>query len=354
MNNRPTVFPLGAAALGWLRQGGRPTRAGWAQRILYGWRGWWFERNLSLQRYLNPASPVPEDPVFILGMWRSGTTFMHDLLGACPEMICPATWQCMSPDSFRLSMPPVRTKTQTRPMDGFTIDALSPQEDEFALLALGVPSVYRGFLDPRRLPELACWLDPEAWSKDSPVCWMDAWQEFLAGVANGSACRLLLKSPNHAFRIRALTDAFPAASFIWLVRDPEEVFFSNRKMWIAMFKQYALWEWDTGVLDDFLRQALEATAKCLTQAATTLQPDRLVVVDFRQLTQDPVQSLCSINSRLTLGEWGKMERAVRRVAESKSDYRRETYLGQEIPLGLISAVEQLKAVQDMALSSHGI
>ena len=151
----PVVLPLGRDALAWVQQGGRPTRAGWSRKLLLQWQSFWFERNLTLQNQLPAALPLHRDPLFILGLWRSGTTYLHDLLGACPGMDYPATWQCMSPASFRLQAPPDKGKEFQRPMDGMTIDNLSPQEDEFALLALGVPSVYRGFFDPRRCRNLS-------------------------------------------------------------------------------------------------------------------------------------------------------------------------------------------------------
>jgi len=52
-------------------------------------------------------------------------------------------------------------------------------------------------------------------------------REFLAGVAGGRAGRLLLTSPNHTFRIRALIEAFPGAAYVWAVRDPRQAFLSN-------------------------------------------------------------------------------------------------------------------------------
>ena len=157
--SRPLVFPVGRATRAWLRQGGKPSRAGWSHSLSLSWQGFWFERHLSLQRNLPPTAPLRTDPLFILGLWRSGTTYLHELLGACPGIQSPATWQCLSPATIRLHSPPVAGRAVQRPMDAKRIDALSPQEDEFALLALGVPSVYRGFFDPRRLPELTRWLD---------------------------------------------------------------------------------------------------------------------------------------------------------------------------------------------------
>ncbi len=356
MNSAATVFPLGDEAFSWVQQGGRPTRIGLMQRFLYRWQCYWFERNLSLQRLLQPVStsPLISDPVFILGLWRSGTTFLHNLLGVCPGMICPATWQCMNPSTFRLRPPPLVSKTVQRPMDGFSIDTFSPQEDEFALLALGAPSVYRGFFDPRRIEELAHWLDPDVWTARGSADWVMLWREFLAGVANGKKGRLLLKSPSHTFRIRALLKEFPGATYIWLVRDPEEAFFSNRKMWVSMFEKYALWEWETSRLDEFLRCSYYHAAQCLAYAASAVQKDRLVIVDFDRLMSNPSETIEDINRRLSLGVWSEMKIAVAQTAAGKAEHRKDTYPGETLTPGLVNAVDLLRAVQKTALASHGL
>src|SRR5262249_49299611 len=150
----PAIVPLGREALAWVRRGGKPVRVGRSARLMQRWQALWFERNLGLQRRLFAAPRLVADPVFVLGLWRSGTTYLHELLASCPNLIAPATWQCMNASAFRLRTAPPRGNALARPMDDLPIDAHSPQEDEFALLALGVPSVYRGFFDPRRLPEL--------------------------------------------------------------------------------------------------------------------------------------------------------------------------------------------------------
>jgi len=349
----PTVFPFGRETLLWFRQGGRPDRAGRWLRFLVRWQSFWFERNLALQRRLLPPMSPGTDPVFILGLWRSGTTFLHDLLGACPGMIYPATWQCMSPATFRLRQPPATNKAVARPMDGFTVDTFSPQEDEFALLALGIPSVYRGFFDPRRLDEVSQWLDPGAWVGRSDG-WMEAWRDFLAGVADRKTGRLLLKSPNHTFRIRALLEEFPDASYVWLLRYPEETFFSNRKMWVSMFERYAFWKWEAPQLDEFLGRAFMYAAQCLAYAAGIVPKDRLVVVDFDRLTSDPVETIRAVNRRLSLGSWDEMKNAVTRAAANKADYRKDAYPDQPLTPGLMDAIESLRAAQTAALASHGL
>jgi hypothetical protein len=239
-------------------------------------------------------------------------------------------------------------------MDGFTIDALSPQEDEFALLALGVPSVYRGFVDPRRLPELRRWLQPDAWSRAEPAGWFETWQAFLSDVSSNKAGRLLLKSPTHTFRIRALMQAFPNASYVWIVRDPAEIWHSNHKMWLSMFRTYALWDWDEAVLEDFLQTALCCASRCLSAAVEHLPEDRLAVIDFASLTQTPIECMHALNDRLQLAKWADMLDPVTIKAREFATYRKDSYRHTNFPAEIQSAIDGLWQAHRHALASHGL
>ena len=340
--------------LQWMRKGGRPERGDWRLRFQIGWQTFWFERNLALQHRLPAVVFSGASPVFVLGLWRSGSTFLHELMGACPGMVFPATWQCMSPASFRFRSPPVAHGAVIRPMDGFAISAFSPQEDEFALLALGVPSLYRAFFDPRRLAELAYWLKPESWVVDSPKGWMGVWREFLGGVVDGKAGRLLLKSPGHTFRIQALVEAFPDASYVWLVRDPAELFLSNRKMWSSMFGRYALWNWSLPALDMFLQEAFVSAARCLDYATSALPQNRLAVVEFTQLVGNPAATTDALSVRLDLGDRELYKRSAEATASEKAGYRADTYDGKTLPPVASAGLEKLCVAQRAAISSHGV
>src|SRR5262245_27448077 len=43
---------------------------------------------------------ISQSPLFILGHWRSGTTFLHELLIRDPEHTFPSTYQCFVPHHF--------------------------------------------------------------------------------------------------------------------------------------------------------------------------------------------------------------------------------------------------------------
>ncbi|MGH8218234.1 MAG: sulfotransferase family protein [Steroidobacteraceae bacterium] len=279
----------GARALAdWIRAGGHPKRAPIGHSLRLRWHARWFELNWRTQLSRLADCTLPDDPVFILGLWRSGTTVLHELINACGGWVTPQTWQCFNPSTCFLTGPPRTAASVTRPMDEGRIATFSPQEEEFATLLLGEPSVYRGLIDPRRLVECG----ERLWSSNEGP--MSRWQDFLRGVSSAGAGRLLLKSPSHTFRLPLIRQAFPRALFVWIGRHPGEVLASNHRMWQAMMSAYGLWECPAGELERFLRQAVRACSAVLESSLAEMPPDRMLWVDYDGLQADPVSVLRQI------------------------------------------------------------
>lgn len=272
----------------WIRLGGAPTRAPFGYGLRLKWHAYLFELNWRTQLERIPPGGAPADPLFIVGLWRSGTTVLHELVNACGGWVTPQTWQCFHPSTCFLTGPPAPSAAVKRPMDRGLIAAEGPQEDEFALLLLGEPSLYRGLIDPRRLLECGA----AAWSGEAPG--LERWQEFVRGVAAGSGARLLLKSPGHTFRIPALRKLFPGARFVWIGRHPGEVLASNVRMWTAMTSLYALWDCPQDTLEQFLREAMRACGGVLERCMAEMTREQMLWVDFEALQTDPERVLRQI------------------------------------------------------------
>jgi hypothetical protein len=286
----PAFQPLlGAHALAeWIRRGGRPARAPLGYGLRLRWHARLFELNWRLQLERMPRGGPAADPVFILGLWRSGTTVLHELVNACGGWVTPRTWQCFHPSTCFMTGPPARGGTVKRPMDQGLIAAEGPQEDEFATLLLGEPSIYRGLIDPRRLLECGA----ASWSDDGGD--LARWQQFVQGIAASGGGRLLLKSPGHTFRIPALRRLFPGARFIWIGRHPGEVLASNVRMWTAMMAVYALWDCGDDLLQQFLHEAVGACGRALERCVAEMTREQMLWVDFEALQTDPERVLRQI------------------------------------------------------------
>jgi len=340
--------------LAWLRQ----DRIWMERPALWRWRLSWLAAlgtlNAGLTERLSGTDTAPlDDPVLVVGPWRSGTTVMHELLSAATGLPTPRTWQCMDPCAFRLTGKRGHDRLVARPMDGLAISSDSPQEDEFALLALGVESSYRAFWMPHRLAELSRTLDPSYWLAHAE--WLRPWESFLRGVlatqGGVGATQLILKSPNHSYRIPSILQRFPRSRFVWMARDPTQVFMSNLKMWTSMFETHGITQQGPLELDNFLRLAIGAAAQVLHWCIDHLPADRFVVVPHETLAAQPAATaeaaITCIGLRCAQHKQ-PLQETISRIAGG----RIERYAAA--PGTHAAALRALEDAQRAALHSHGL
>ena len=170
---------------------------------------------------INPA------PLFVLGHWRSGTTFLHELLSTDQRHAAPNGYQCFVSRHFLLSeswLKPVISLLfpEKRPMDDMVLSLDRPQEDEFALYGLTGRSIYGWTIFPANGPVDHEYLSLRNLDTDARAEWIDSWTYFLKSVSYraGPNKRLILKSPAHTARIRTILEVYPKAKFIHIARDP--------------------------------------------------------------------------------------------------------------------------------------
>lgn len=333
-----------ADLLAWLKAGPSWASMSLGTRAQLRWRSAWASLNRRLSEARVADAPALAPPLLIVGPWRSGTTVMHELLTAATGWPTPLTWQCMNATAFQLMPAPREGIRVARPMDGLEISALSPQEDEFALLTLGVDSAYRGFLMPERLAELNPTLDPAYWDAHA-ARWLPRFERFLAGVLATSASpgrRLILKSPNHSFRLPALLRRFPQAQVVWMVRDATTVFHSNSKMWRSMFQEHRLSTGSADALDGFLGTALGRCAEVLNDLRTNLPPGRWVAVEQTALAADPRGTVARVIAQLGLesAPGQALETALARTRQGRIEH-----YGTPVPAAAAPGVSALDRAQ---------
>ena len=344
---RPAFLPAGSALARWLREGPVSTRPRGAALWVYRWKGFWFDANWRRQESLYPASAFEGEGgqrlVFVVGFWRSGTTLLHELLAAAPGMSAPRTFQCMNPSGFRIAATPDAGTAVSRPMDAVRVDAFSPQEDEFVLLARGAPSVYRAWLDPRRWCETVDALEQETWLALPEAKWLADWRTFLAWCMPATATHLVVKSPNHVFRLRAIHRRWPRARFVWTVRDPVDTWQSNRKMWGAMMAMYGLWGTDWEDLDRLLERAMLEYLAALRWAVGALDVRTVACLDFERLSCATAEVLAPLPERLGLGSWHAWRPLLEERMRKSVQHQREKYDGAPaLPAGSELLVAQIR------------
>ena len=273
---------------------------------------------------------IEHDPLFIIGHWRSGTTLLHELMVRDPRHTYPDTYQCFAPNHFlvsrrliawwlRLMMPP------RRPMDAMQIAWDNPQEDEFALCCMGVPSPYLQFAFPNDREAYQPYLDMEDVPPAMVARWKRAFVWFLKCVTLREPKRVVLKSPPHTCRIRILLELFPNAQFVHIVRDPYEVFPSMMKTWRRLSEDQHVQVPRFEGIEDHVLDTFEHMYEVFEQTRDLIDPSRFCELRYEDLTKDPVGQVRMIYDRLGLGEFEEVLPELEKYAAKKADYMKDRY-----------------------------
>lgn len=177
----------------------------------------------------------PDPPIFIVGHWRSGTTLLHNLLHRTGRFATLRTADAINPLGDN---PPDGTiasgmTRQDRGFDRIAMGPEEPQEEEMALAALGLISIFHLVYFPRQATEIfrrSVLL--EGVEPDELEAFAEAYQWIVAKtrLVDGTDRPILFKNPASTARLDFLSRIFPGSRFIHITRHPGAVYHSTGKL----------------------------------------------------------------------------------------------------------------------------
>ncbi len=249
------------------------------------------------------ATTITEPPLFILGFWRSGTTFLHQLLAHDPALAAPETVHLVFPSCslasglFRRIL--AAELPAERVLDGTPQGPDLPEEEEIALAHLGASGLDLGIYFPQRLRQVFA----RAVALEHPADRAAFQRDYLRILRKLTFIhpgrRLVLKNPPNSGRIPVLLELFPAARFIFLARDRTATLASATR-WLKEQHQKALQpisEAQAHADLDFLYQELRARE---ARDRSLIPREHQVDLDFKLLTTAPMAAIEQVYAGLGL------------------------------------------------------
>jgi hypothetical protein len=244
--------------------------------------------------------------VVMIGMGRTGTTILHDLLGQDPRNRVPRTWEvdrpCPPPETATYETDPRIAEVQAG------IDAMDEVHPEFksmhptgARLAqeciriTGAEFASLIFLSQYRLPSYLRWLTNEA-DLTPAYRWHRAFLQLLQSHHRGD--RWVIKSGAHLWALPALLAEYPDASFIQTHRDPMRVIPSISSLFATVRRTSSDQVTVSEVADEWTPAILDALDRSVTARETGLVPaDRVIDVPYEAFLADPISTVAGIYER---------------------------------------------------------
>lgn len=277
-----------------------------------------------------PESAPP--PIFIVGHWRSGTTFLNNILSQSPQFACVSPIATGIPWDFLTIgklMRPLLEKAlpKNRFIDRVSVDPDSPQEDEIALASMQLVSFYHGLYFPKNFTQK---FNKGIFFEDCSNQEIEAWkwsiQHFCKKLQIEHPDRqVLIKNPVYTARIRRLRQIWPNAKFIHIYRNPYRVYQSMLNFYKKLFPELALQPFDHVPISEIVLQSYPKMMQALLEDSSAIPPENFIEFSFEQFEADPIRLLQKTYDQLDLTGWEQVKPAFQEYVDAQKTYRKNQY-----------------------------
>jgi omega-hydroxy-beta-dihydromenaquinone-9 sulfotransferase len=293
--------------------------------------------NTALRLFLNALhgreireTVIERPPLFVIGHWRTGTTLLHELLIRDSRFGFPDMQDCFNPHHAPLTNQLFKKYAgwllpDKRPMDNMPFGWERPQEDEFALALLGLPSTYTDFAFPSHAPTDTGALDLSGLSPQQLARWKRVFVRFLQEVTFRVRKPLVLKSPPHTARVPVLLELFPEAKFVHIVRDPRAVFPSTVNLWKSMARGHGLQAPTCPGIEEKVFREFRTIYDRLEEARPLFKPGQFAELRYEELVRDPVGELAKVYDALGLGGYEDVRPKIDEYQRQNANYETNKY-----------------------------
>jgi hypothetical protein len=269
------------------------------------------------------ARPI-HAPVFITGMPRSGTTFLHRLILQDPSTIGPRLFQLVYPDTSRAGCVGAALRKRWVSLQLTLFRLIAPELNALHPVTVDSPEectditahVFQSlrFDAMYRVPSYNSWLERSGF--------LDAYRfhrRFLQHLdAQLPARRWILKSPDHLFALDDIRKVYPDARLVLVHRDPVRVLASVAKLTEVLRRPFAR-------SVDRIEIGREVSASWLDGARRMrgLSTDGSALhLDYRQIVARPIEAVRAVYRHCDLLLTGEAEERMRSWLRTAANVRR--------------------------------
>lgn len=282
------------------------------------------------KKYNNQVETVKldKDPIFVLGHWRSGTTFLVNLLSLDNQFNYPKIYQVNNPYSFyylskKFSDVLNSKEAIKRPMDNIKISKMSPAEEEFAIAVMSLISSTWGWTFPQNYSYYENYLDFKEVEPRIIQKWKDTHHFFIKKLSLNDKRQLLLKSPGNSAKIKYLLELYPDAKFINIHRNPIEVYKSMQKLFRTTVEKGRFQSIEN--VEDKIISTYKKLYQAYFKDLPLIPNENFIDISFEDLENDKLNLLEQIYSKLKLENFSALKSKILEIEKNKEKYKKNKH-----------------------------
>ena len=273
----------------------------------------WIELATQNRKIINHT--LPQEPIFVLGFYRSGTTYLQQFLlqddrrgyhsvfqMVFPEiMLSSEKWLLPVMESmaklFKMQDPVHRTPLSWRFLG---------EEDATMTTSINPLGAQWGYFFPlKMMVYFNKYVLFENVSESEKQDWTNSFQYLIKKISIANQGKqLVLKSPPQTARVKLLLSLFPKAKFIFIHRNPYEVFASNRRFWKIANDVYTIGNTKNFDVDSIILDTYSKTMDRYLLEYAAIPEGQLVELAYNDFINKPIENMRHIYDSLQLDDIG--------------------------------------------------
>jgi hypothetical protein len=308
--------------------------------LLYILRSLWmypfslYERLFLRKKILNTS--IPKAPVFIIGHYRSGTTYLHKLI------VTDRRWGYISAFNFLFPYCPICLEKFWKSslawisksfhikhlhFHDYLFDLDDPvEEDMFTIGSIMPHSAFLGEILPRNALQ-HLYKQVIFKTEDEKESWKEAYLYTLRKITYRNHGKpLILKNPPNTGRIPAILEIFPDAKFILIHRNPYQVYYSTLNLWKNVLeKYYALHKINDHERDEIIFSNYNLLMSQYLKDKMMIPDGNLVEIRYDHLKEDPLRQIRKVYDELKLFDFESVKYDLIKEIEREKGYTTYRY-----------------------------
>ncbi len=271
---------------------------------------------------------IDEPPIFIIGFWRSGTTFLHNLLCLDPNAAYVSTYQSVFPNhalvnSFWMKKLAAKVASEERPVDKIRINMDSPQEEEMALGNLQSISFYNFFYFPNQFEKFKKeTLFFDGLSDQQIKVWEKMYRNIIKkSIIRTGGQRFISKNPPNIFRIPQLLNMFPDARFLYIYRNPYRVLSSFILFMDQVIKEVGFQKTDRVNFNKQLFSLFKNALDKYEIDKNIIPKENLLEIKYEDFKKDSISEIETIYSQFKLADFERSADKFSQLIHSQKDQK---------------------------------
>jgi len=281
--------------------------------------------------YKTRSITVHDEPLFIIGHWRSGTTYLHYLLAKDESFGFLSVYQAFIPNIttiggnlFKSIFTPL--VPHKRPQDNIEVSIDIPAEEENAISTFALESASHSWWFPQNEKYFNKYGLFNDVTDNDRKGWRKAYQRMMGKISLAHpGKRILIKNPHNTGRIKELLTLYPKAKFIHIYRNPLSVIPSTYLMYNKVVTTQFLQDYSEAELHDKIFYYYKSSMSKMLIEKELIPKENLYDLRFEEFEKDPLSQLEAIYEKFGYDTFDKAFPAMRDYVKAKKNYKKNNH-----------------------------